>query len=304
MPELINQCVVCDRTQFTVMKPATHLLNLPEPFRVVKCQICGLMWLNPRPSDEEYQNIYSAAYFSSNASDAFQSLPEWVKQFKQVSDYENLEAKQREIWYAKRLERIQKLLPQGSTLFDVGAATGEFLAVGRDKGWQVAGLELSDYACQRALERYGITLSCTDLEHFDAKGKTFDVVHLSHVFEHFTNPVREIEKLKLLMHSQSLLVIEVPNQFRDTIGSIIRFLKRIRQLPRTLYSIHHPYFYGTKQLQFLLEKNGLEVLSKRTHFAERWQPNVRHQLLKSMELVIDKLWHGGENLEIIVRLRK
>jgi hypothetical protein len=39
-------------------------LNPPEEFTIVKCQNCGMVYLNPRPAKTEISNFYLNAYYS------------------------------------------------------------------------------------------------------------------------------------------------------------------------------------------------------------------------------------------------
>jgi SAM-dependent methyltransferase len=305
MPEGISACVICSNTNSIIESGLTRFLNLPAPFHVERCSNCGMRWLNPRPTNEEYTLIYSAAYFSSSerALGEYNNLPEWVRQFNQVSDYENAEAIVRETWYQARLARLKRFHKTAKTLFDVGAATGEFLAAGKKAGWEVSGVELSAYAVSVAWEKHGIELLQSGLRDANLEGKQYDVVHLSHVFEHFNHPHEELEHLKLLMDNSSLLVIEIPNQFHGWREQLIRQIKQNQQ-PRTLYSIHHPFFYGIRQITGLMQSHDLEIVSVTTYFPERWQGSFRNSLVGRFEWLADLAAKAGENIEIIARKKQ
>ena len=64
LPRLVTECVVCSGTAFRTDKSATRDLNLVAPLQVMRCRTCGLRLLNPQPTDEEYEAIYSREYFS------------------------------------------------------------------------------------------------------------------------------------------------------------------------------------------------------------------------------------------------
>ncbi len=280
----------------------TRLLNLPDPFKVFRCPRCGLRWLNPAPTQEEYYDLYDVAYFSASSTQG--NTLEWMRQFPRVGDYENEEADARQPWYRARLARLRQLQPEAQTILDIGAATGEFLAIASQTGWTARGLEMSAYACQKAYERWGLDLIQTDLDNYDAKGQTFDVVHLSHVFEHFVDPVLALAHLKALMTPTSLLVIEIPNQFRGLRENLVYMLKRIDRLPRNLFSIHHPYFYGVPQITRLFGQHGFTVLNVQTYFEERWNgPTLKHRIIRGLEYAADVIAKSGENIEVIAKLK-
>ena len=93
------------------------------------------------------------------------------------------------------------------SLLDIGAGTGDFLKISKEKGWQVAGMEPNKNASKLALEK-GIELK-PFLNDFD--GKHFDVVTLWHVLEHIPNLEETISKLSALVKPNGTLIIAVPN---------------------------------------------------------------------------------------------
>ncbi|MDP2686887.1 MAG: class I SAM-dependent methyltransferase [Aequorivita sp.] len=93
------------------------------------------------------------------------------------------------------------------TLLDIGAGTGDFLKVAKEKGWQVYGMEPNKNAMKLASEK-GIELKST-LNDFD--GKQFDVITLWHVLEHIPNLNETILKLSNLVKPNGTLIIAVPN---------------------------------------------------------------------------------------------
>lgn len=301
MPELVQVCILCTSLDHVEDHGATFYLNLPGPFKVVVCAGCGLRWLNPRPTDEEYDNIYTQAYYSS--------LPDGAATSERGSlfspppqDYERETIPLRRIAWEGRLARLESLLPAKGSILDVGAGTGDFLALARERGWTVTGTEKSEYACRRALEQYGLDFHSSEIDHLERSGRQFDVIHLSHVFEHFTRPRDILAKLRHLMHPRSLLVIEVPNQFRSWVQVVRDWRDVTRQRVRSLFSIHHPYFYGREQLLRLLAQSGFEVLAVRSYFPERWRGSWPKRLGGVVEYIGDRLGGHGDNIEAIARL--
>lgn len=109
------------------------------------------------------------------------------------------------------LQKKAKLILQQhgdvGSLLDVGAGTGDFLKVAKEKGWQVHGMEPNKNAAKLALEK-GIDLKAS-LNDFE--GKQFDVVTLWHVLEHIPDLEETILKLAALVKPQGALIIAVPN---------------------------------------------------------------------------------------------
>lgn len=93
------------------------------------------------------------------------------------------------------------------SLLDIGAGTGDFLKVAKEKGWEVYGMEPNNNAAELALEK-GVVLQ-SSLNNFE--GKQFDVVTLWHVLEHIPNLEETIVQLSKLVKPNGTLVIAVPN---------------------------------------------------------------------------------------------
>lgn len=99
--------------------------------------------------------------------------------------------------------------PRGDgQLLDVGAATGGFLALAREQGWRVSGVEPSEGARRLADER-GINL-VADVADVPADDR-FELVTLHHVVEHLEDPVDVLGSLRERLSSSGRILIEVPN---------------------------------------------------------------------------------------------
>lgn len=302
MPEIVSRCVVCQTEAIAIDPRATFNLNLPEPYKVVRCLRCGLRWLSPRPSQAEYQELYETSYLSGPDDSHCQSV--LARLFPMPSEsYESGTLPRRRQWYHVRLQRIHKLRPAAVTILDIGAASGDFLNLAREAGWQISGVEPNKRLIREARRRYNIQIEEGDIDSCDFHGKTFDVIHLSHVFEHLLFPEAALGKITGMMHSQSLLVIEVPNQLHSCSTELVKFLKWHWQVPRDLYSIHHPFFYERRHLIALLQRYGLEPIWATTYFPERWTKNWRHRGLRIIEFVADRLGGWGDSIEVIAGTR-
>ena len=301
MPEQRKACALCAHPAGAIDAAAGAALNLAAPFGVLRCPTCGLRWLSPMPTADEYRLLYDAHYFGGAD---FATLPAWMRDYA-PQPYQETVGGAREAAFRARLQRIGERFPRRGSLLDVGLATGEFAALAAQDGWRVSGLDISEQACREA-SRHGIEVFCGDLLALDFAGRTFDVIHLSHVFEHFIEPRQALDKLRSLMHDGSLLVIEVPNQFdswwRVIANNLRRFLGKPGML-RSIWSIHHPYFYNTTNLQRLISTANFETVWLRTAFPERWQANPLRRLMGIVDALSDRIARCGENIEIAVRTR-
>lgn len=107
----------------------------------------------------------------------------------------------------KKTKLILQLNNGVGSLLDVGAGTGEFLKVAREKSWSVQGMEPNENARNLASEK-GIELRAS-LDDFNES--KFDVVTLWHVLEHIPDLEDTIERLSKLVKPTGNLIIAVPN---------------------------------------------------------------------------------------------
>jgi SAM-dependent methyltransferase len=303
MLRTIDECLLCHRTQSRRDAAASHSLALPAPFEVRTCSRCGLRWLNPQPSDADYRAIYGRSYFGRGQAQVGPSGHWLLDEFPaQQGDYEAGTAAERLASYQERLRCLPRPGTNGRAL-DIGAATGDFLALARCRGWQVEGLEASAYACRRAQEKHGISLVNTSLEEFQPS-HGYDLIHMSHVLEHFTRPDFALAKVRDMLLPGGMLVIEVPNQFDAWVNRLRRLAASIRQLGTharpSVHSIHHTYFFRLDHVKRLMDQQGLLVCSERTFFAERLRETPgRRWLLRPLDYAAASIADQGENIEVI-----
>ena len=107
----------------------------------------------------------------------------------------------------RKLKLINSFDLPGKSLLDIGAATGDFLAISKNGGWDVTGTEPNEKV--RSIASYqGIEL----LENSNGlKKQSFDVITLWHVLEHIENLSEFISQLNELLKDDGRIVIAVPN---------------------------------------------------------------------------------------------
>jgi 2-polyprenyl-3-methyl-5-hydroxy-6-metoxy-1,4-benzoquinol methylase len=148
----------------------------------------------PQPQVEELPKYYESQEYISHTDEKrglFSRLYQLVKKWS----------------LQKKAKLILQQHGEVGSLLDVGAGTGDFLKVAKEKGWQVHGMEPNKNAAKLALEK-GIDLKAS-LNDFE--GKQFDVVTLWHVLEHIPDLEETILKLAALVKPQGTLIIAVPN---------------------------------------------------------------------------------------------
>ena len=245
-PEAFAEChVVCnycgaDDTS-TVLEGGDWLHGIPGIFTLVRCNHCGLMYLNPRPNPEGLAAYYPQDY-EAHIGTQKQRLS-WLRRL----DYE--------YGIHKRHRAITRYTEIGHML-DVGCGSGAFLDGMRERGWSVAGIEPSARAATYARHELGLRIQNTPLEDAELVPAAFDLVTMWNVLEHLSNPQESLRRLGAALRPGGLLAFAVPN-----LHSLDRILFKQYwagyDLPRHLYT------FPFDVLEKMVRAAGFEVLDRR-----------------------------------------
>jgi SAM-dependent methyltransferase len=147
-------------------------------------------------------------------------------------------------------ERYQHKLPKNARILDVGCGMGGMLIPFRFAGHEVAGCDYgSEYATHG--QKLGLDIREGGPEVFEDV-KPFDLIILSHVLEHVTNPVSFLTQIASLLKPNALCHIEVPgllNLDQWYKGDILIFLQNA-----------HRWHFTAATLDAVVRRAGLSVL--------------------------------------------
>ncbi len=216
-------------------------LLYPNLEKVYRCKDCGFIFSFPQPSLETLKKLYSESYFVSRQSVAT-GYDDYIR------DEENIRRT-----FQKRFRTIDRFQTKPGRVLDIGCAAGFFLAVARERGWEVKGIEISDYAAAYA-RKSGADVYCGPLESFEPSGeKLFDVVTLWDVIEHVRQPRRDLEKIYRLLKPGGWLVLATPD-----VDSLTHWLFRERWMG--FKDEEHLFFFSGKSMTQLLKQCGFRVV--------------------------------------------
>ncbi len=221
-----------------------RLHHLPGKFGVIKCSDCGLARLSPRPKKEHLVFYYpEEEYYSYQSSDDM---------FSRTS----------EATFGWN-DHLPHLVPGGNAL-EVGCGSGYALNVLKQLGWKVNGIEMSHKAAQLAKELYDIDVYCGQISDAPYEPASFDYVHLSHVIEHFPDPIYELKNIAAFMKPGGVIYIEAPN---------IESFGQQKSGPYWLHwdSPRHLFGFSPTTLQKTVEKAGLHVDRLKTLRGNFWE---------------------------------
>jgi 2-polyprenyl-3-methyl-5-hydroxy-6-metoxy-1,4-benzoquinol methylase len=210
-------------------------------FNLVMCNRCQLVYLNPRPNREEIEAQYPDNYEAYRLTEQYDSkIEKWHVQ-------RALE---------KQLAYVESHRPEQGQLLDVGCATGNFLYVARDHGWQVLGVEIQEKAAKIARQQFNIEVITTDLIGAGLPPASQDVVTLWDVVEHLFSPRSDMLLIHKLLKPGGMVFFSIPN-----LNSYDRRLFKSNWIgwdaPR------HLTFFSELTLNRLLEETGFEIMDRR-----------------------------------------
>jgi 2-polyprenyl-3-methyl-5-hydroxy-6-metoxy-1,4-benzoquinol methylase len=264
---VLERCPLCRSLEIGLFKKGTVMPERvsADDFKITdshygsrwtffSCRDCGFVFANPVPDREAIAGFYAAL-----ADEEYSQEDEGRGRNFQVI-----------------LQRLRGFVPAGSSLLDVGAASGIFLNLAREAGFRVTGIEPSAALVADAKKRYGLELFRGSAEQFAAREK-FMAVTLLDVLEHVTDPDAFLAVLERFLAPGGTLVVVTPD-----IGSLAA---RIMGGRWWHFRVAHVNFFNRRSLSRLLERHGFEiVLQKR--FA--WNFSVYYLLTRLLPLLKGK----------------
>lgn len=115
---------------------------------------------------------------------------------------------------------------------DVGCGAGLTVALAQQLGWDAMGIEI-DPAAVRTAQQTGLNILEGTYEQLTQYERQFDCVMCSHVLEHVHDPLDLLEKLKIAIKPDGMLLLTLPNSLsvvRDHFGANWRGLEAPRHL--------------------------------------------------------------------------
>jgi len=154
----------------------------------------------------------------------------------------------------KELKRFKKI----GRLLDIGCATGFLLDEARKMGFEICGVELSKWAIDYARDKIQINSICHGvLKEAGYPTSHFDVIILSDVIEHLTDPKSTLVEIRKILKPNGMICINTPD-----IGS---FISRILRAKWWGVKQAHLYYFTRRSLNQMLKHTGFVPVRTRIH---------------------------------------
>lgn len=211
--------------------------------RIVRCLGCNLLYVNPRLKEPD--KIY---WGDANT---------YLNEAKLI--LEGKAKHHRDSNYRDDLELIYKYKPSGNFL-DVGTNMGFFLRNARGRKWDLYGVEPSPPLSEIARRYFGLNVKTAFLENAGFESNFFDVITMTDVFEHITEPKRVLAEIHRILKVEGVLFIKVPNGLFNLFKLFVfRLIRRLNYYD-IFDSYEHVIHYSYKTIRSMLEKNGFAVV--------------------------------------------
>lgn len=164
-----------------------------KSFRYMICPECGLIYLNPRPGEDELLAYYPEDYESYKTAESLRGIARWRRQHA-----------------LGILRRFVEHYQRPGKLLDIGCATGEFLAEMRSHDWKVRGIEVNAHIAKIAQARHGLDVFIGTLDKFDTPDQ-YNVVTMWDVLEHLPSPCSALQKIHRMLSCDGRVIFCIPN---------------------------------------------------------------------------------------------
>ncbi len=242
-----------------------------DTFFAMKCNSCGLVYLNPRPAISEFGKIYPSNYHAFDFSE---------KDF-------GIVYKIRSRLEANRLLSFCKGLPADARILDVGCGDGFHLKLLRQygkKSWELEGIDIDKRAIEMA-EKSGLSVHHGSIESIALPQNRFDLALMIQTIEHVEKPAEVLMAVRNFLKPGGRLVIVTDNT--DSLD--FRFFKKSYwggyHFPR------HWNLFNRNSLKRLAEKNDFEVVHLGTQYSPvNWVYSIHNWLVakKSSRRLINR----------------
>ena len=166
-----------------------------------RCGACGFHQVRPRLGPGDLAALYGDDYFDPDAPSGFRDYAAQRQRYERDAFF---------------LARGLRKLGRRGRLLEVGCGPGFLLdALARATGWEVEGVELSDFGARYAGERFGLAVRRGTLEEARYPTDRFDFVIQKDLLEHVGHPRRHLEETRRVMRRGGRLWLVTPNGEAD-----------------------------------------------------------------------------------------
>lgn len=194
-------------------------------YYILKCPNDGLMFLSPQPGEASLQEMYQDKYFL------------WLYSNRDGRVDDSHRQKDAEL----RVHELEHYCPRKGRLLEVGCGFGYVLQEAKSTGWQVTGIEYSQFAAKIASSKQ-LAISRGSLLNLPCESNTFDTISFYNVLEHVANPLIALCEARRVVNNNGVVIIRTPET--NPSGP-------------ELYAIDHLWHFTQQNIFQMLQRSGL-----------------------------------------------
>jgi SAM-dependent methyltransferase len=184
-------CICCgSNSHVDLYKNLTSVYNVSvHGYSLEQCINCGNIRTKPAPSQSDLTLIYNSLY---------------------LYDVHKLIIGEKKYRALGLMKTIHRYLPSSKKILEIGCNYG-YLLEELKKKYNVFGIELDENAVSYCQQK-NLKVVQDNIEHFaKTTDKKFDLIIMSHVFEHLLNPDEVLANLRKILSKEGQVLILVPN---------------------------------------------------------------------------------------------
>lgn len=208
-----------------------ELLFVKSGFKIMRCNHCHLVYVNPRLKQDVLATMYNQNKISP--------VNYYVEH--QKEDYKS---------FVERLKLVERYIEPGK-LLEIGCSVGTMLTAAKKRGWQVKGIDINKESV-RYCKKNGLDVEAKTIEEFKTEDE-FDLIIMNDLLEHVPDPVATLMIASSFLRKNGILFIATPN-----ISSLLARASGRRWLH--LKPDEHIYYFSEGTIRKMLMKTGFQVL--------------------------------------------
>lgn len=207
-----------------------------ENFAVVTCSACSFHFIPPYYR----KRIEYSQYKNADVTAAVRAGNNWVKIQR----------------HKLRFQFIRKFIKSGK-LFDLGAGWGHFMLAGKELGYDVYGVEISEQPYLYCVNDLKLPVDHIDFFEMD-ESKKFDIITMWDVLEHIDKANDFLVKCSKLTQPGGYLFLQVPQ--------IDSYFAKKHKDNWKMMGLDHVNYFGKETITKILANNGYEVVQIKSSF--------------------------------------
>lgn len=201
----------------------------------------------------QIKKLYSKSYFTRDQKEYFSPCLRDIQ-------YDNY----RIIDFNHRLRELNGLVKtKRRRLLDIGCATGTFLILAKEAGWEGQGIDVSHYAIEIA-KKNRVPVRTVSLENFPADRFKFEAITAWEVVPNFENLSLALSKIKAMLRRGGILAMQL-----TVVDSLIFYIShwlyclslgKIKMFVENGYPINHTQHFSRFTLKKALHRYGFRIV--------------------------------------------